>query len=209
MKRKIDYSLYLVAGSDNVEKGKICSSVEDAIIGGCTLVQLREKDTSSKEFYDTAIQIKRVTDKYSIPLIINDSIDIAIEINAAGLHIGQHDFPVKQARSLLGEDKILGVSASNLLEAEDAVKDGADYLGVGAMFPTGTKNDAIITSIEELKKIRNKINIPIVVIGGVNENTIPLFKGTGIDGIAVVSAILSKPNIVKASKEIKQLFEKL
>ena len=207
--KEIDYSLYLVIGSDNVSEGKICSSIEDAIKGGCTLVQLREKYATSREFIETAKQVKIVTDKYNIPLIINDRIDIAMAINADGIHIGQSDLPAKDARRLLGEDKIIGVSASNLKEAVAAVKDGADYLGIGAMFPTGTKEDANITSIEELKEIREEIKIPLVVIGGINGNTIPIFENCGIDGIAVVSAILAEANIVKATKELKQLFEEL
>lgn len=182
------------------------TAVEQAILGGCTLVQLREKDCSTLDFYNTAVKIKEVTSHYNVPLIINDRIDIALAVDANGVHVGQSDIPAKIARKLIGSDKILGVSAANLEEAIKAQKDGADYIGVGAMFSTLTKTDAKLTSIDELKEIRKHISIPIVVIGGINKNTIPKFHGINIDGIAVVSAIISQPNIKEASQELKRIF---
>lgn len=208
MERKIDYSLYLVIGRENVEEGKLYSAIEDAIKGGCSIIQLREKNACSREFFETAVQVKTITDKYDVPLIINDRVDIAMAVDASGVHVGQSDLSAKEVRKLIGEDKILGVSASNLSEARAAVSESADYLGIGAMFPTDTKTDANVTSIEELKDIRKEISIPLVVIGGINEKTIPLFDAS-IDGIAVVSAILSKPDIKKAAMGIKEMFEKL
>ncbi len=187
---------------------KIEIAVEQAILGGCTVIQLREKDCSSLEFFQTAIKVKEVTDKYQIPLIINDRIDIALAVDAAGVHIGQSDIPANIARKLIGNNKILGVSASNFEEAIKAQKDDADYLGVGAMFNTGTKTDAKITPIDELVQIRQHIELPIVVIGGINETTIPKFEGIDIDGIAVVSAIISKPDIKAAAQELKNMFRK-
>ncbi|HAU85852.1 MAG TPA: thiamine phosphate synthase [Lachnospiraceae bacterium] len=180
-------------------------AVEEAIKGGATLMQLREKNCSSKEFYETAVSVKKITEKYNIPLIINDRVDIALAVDAEGVHVGQSDLPAKVVRKILGKDKIIGVSARNSELAVKAYEDGADYLGVGAMYATSTKKDAKVITMEELVKIRNSVPIPIVVIGGVNENNISDFKGTGIDGVAVVSAIISKPDIEEAARNLKQL----
>lgn len=204
VKPKIDYSLYLVTDRKLMSTPTLEEAVEQAITGGTTLVQLREKAASSLEFYQTAVKVKQVTDKYHIPLIINDRVDIALAVNAAGVHIGQNDLPARSVRSIIGKDKILGVSASTLEEAIRAQEDGADYLGVGAMFATGTKSDAELVSIEELKRIRATAHLPIVVIGGINKQTVPLFDGMGIDGIAVVSALISASDIAGEAKELKQ-----
>lgn len=206
MKSNIDYTLYLVTDRTLMSTERLETAVEQAILGGCTVVQLREKDCSTLDFYNTAVKIKEVTSHYNVPLIINDRIDIALAVDANGVHVGQSDIPAKIARKLIGSDKILGVSAANLEEAIKAQKDGADYIGVGAMFSTLTKTDAKLTSIDELKEIRKHISIPIVVIGGINKNTIPKFHGINIDGIAVVSAIISQPNIKEASQELKRIF---
>ena len=208
MKSNIDYTLYLVTDRELMSTEKLEIAVEQAVLGGCTVVQLREKDCSSLEFFQTAIKIKEVTDKYQIPLIINDRIDIALAVDAAGVHIGQSDIPANIARKLIGNNKILGVSASTFEEAIKAQEDDADYLGVGAMFNTGTKTDAKFTSMDELVQIRKHIELPIVVIGGINETTIPKFEGIDIDGIAVVSAIISKPDIKAAAQELKNMFRK-
>ena len=206
MKSNIDYTLYLVTDRTLMSTERLETAVEQAILGGCTVVQLREKDCSTLDFYNTAVKIKEVTSHYNVPLIINDRIDIALAVDTDGVHVGQSDIPAKIARKLIGSDKILGVSAANLEEAIKAQKDGADYIGVGAMFSTLTKTDAKLTSIDELKEIRKHISIPIVVIGGINKNTIPKFHGINIDGIAVVSAIISQPNIKEASQELKRIF---
>lgn len=206
MKPMIDYRLYLITDRSIMSTDKLEIAVEQAILGGCTVVQLREKNSTSLEFYDTAIKIKEITSKYKIPLIINDRIDIAMAVDAEGVHIGQRDMPPSVARDLIGDDKILGVSASTFEEAVIAEKYGADYIGVGAMFSTNTKSDARLTSICELKEIRKYVSIPIVVIGGINKNTIPKFQGIDINGIAVVSAIISQPDIKMASKELKGMF---
>lgn len=206
MKRDVDYTLYMVTDRDLMNTASVESAVESAIRGGCTLVQLREKKASSLEFYQIAKSVKRVTDRYNIPLIINDRVDIALAVDADGVHVGQSDLPAAEARELIGQDKILGVSASCLDEALTAVRDGADYIGVGAMFATGTKADACITSMEALRLIRGAVSLPIVVIGGINIETAVLFRGGWIDGLAVVSAILSKPDIEAATKELKKAF---
>ncbi|MCL2874665.1 MAG: thiamine phosphate synthase [Defluviitaleaceae bacterium] len=204
---KIDYTLYLVTDSELMSTSNIEECVEHAVLGGCTVVQLREKTASSKEFFQTALRVREITDRLGVPLIINDRADIALAVDADGLHIGQDDFPYQAARHIIGQDKIIGVSVSSLPEALEAESLGADYLGVGAMFTTGTKLVTSFTSIDELRLIREKVSIPIVVIGGINKETIPLFNGIGIDGIAVVSAIVSQANIKNAAKELKLLFQ--
>lgn len=206
---KIDYSLCLVVGSENVKEGELCSSIEKAIVGGCTIVQLREKEASTRDFYYSALEVKKITDRYNIPFIINDRVDIALAVDADGIHVGQSDLPIEEVRKILGKDKIVGASASTIDEALEAASKGADYLGVGAMFPTDTKKNAIVTSIEELIEIRKSVSIPIIIIGGINQKTVPEFKNTNIDGLAVVSAILSEPDITKAATELKEMFHSL
>jgi len=206
MKPEINYSIYLVTNSELMSTETVEQAVEQAIKGGCTLVQLREKKLSSLDFYKTALKVKTITDHYNIPLIINDRVDIALAVDAAGVHVGQSDLPAKIIRNIIGNDKILGVSASSLTEAMQAEKEGADYLGVGAMFITGTKTDAELVSLESLKEIKRTTSLPIVAIGGINKDTIPLLADTGIDGIAVVSAIISEKDIFMAASKIKSLF---
>jgi thiamine-phosphate pyrophosphorylase len=208
MKAKIDYSIYLVTDRDLMSTETLEEAVEQAIIGGCTLVQLREKDCSSLDFYNTAVKVKEITDKYNVPLLINDRLDIALAVDAAGVHVGQSDLPATIVRKIVGEDKIIGVSTGSLEQALKAQKDGADYIGVGAMYATGTKKDANSTSMEELKKIRENISLPIVVIGGINKERIKDFDGIGIDGLAIVSAIIAQEDIAGATKEFKTIFTK-
>ncbi|MVX64699.1 thiamine phosphate synthase [Clostridium chromiireducens] len=206
MKPKIDYSIYLVTDRDLMSTETLEEAIEQAILGGCTLVQLREKDCSSLEFYNTAVRVKEITDKYNVPLIINDRLDIALAVDAAGIHVGQSDMPAIIVRKIIGEDKIIGVSTGSLEQALKAQEDGADYIGVGAMYSTGTKKDANPTSMEELKKIRENISIPIVVIGGINKDRVRDFENMGIDGLAIVSAIIAQKDITEATKELKALF---
>lgn len=201
-----DYTLYLVTDRQLMSCDSLTEAVEQAILGGCTMIQLREKELSSLEFYNLAVAVKQVTDKYHIPLIINDRIDIAMAVQATGVHIGQHDLPAAAVRKVIGENMLLGVSASSIAEAIQAQQDGADYLGVGAMFPTGTKTDADSVSMEELQKIRAAVSLPIVVIGGINKGNAGRFKPMGIDGLAVVSAIIAQSDIKAAAAELKDLF---
>lgn len=206
MKNKIDYTLYLCTDRDLMSSATIEENVELAIKGGCTVIQLREKNCSSKEFYDLAVSVKKITDKHNVPLIINDRVDIAMAVDAAGVHIGQSDLPADVVKRIIGDDKIIGVSTAKLEEALKAVKDGADYLGVGAMYSTDTKTDARPVTMEELKEIRKNVDIPIVVIGGINMNTLGNFKNMGIDGLAVVSAIVAQPDVEKAAKDMYEAF---
>ena len=209
MKNNIDYTLYLVTDNHVSDFEKFCYKIEKAICNGVTTVQLREKILETNLFYKKALKVKELTDKYNVPLIINDRIDIMLAIDAAGVHLGQSDMPADIARKIIGQNKILGISASNLTEAKKAYEDGADYLGVGAMFATQTKPDADVTSMNELKKIRENVNIPIVVIGGINCKTIPLFSKIKVDGFAVVSAIMSEKDSGKASKDLIKEIQKV
>lgn len=203
MKPDIDYTLYLVTDEELMSTSTIEECVEKAVAGGCTLVQLREKIQSSRCFYETAKKVRAITARSGVPLIINDRADIALAVNADGVHIGQDDLPVGAAREIVGPDRIIGVSVGSLSEALAAAAAGADYLGVGAMYATGTKTDADITAISELKRIRAAVSLPLVVIGGINMNTVQNFYGIGIDGVAAVSAIISPVDITKAARTLK------
>ncbi len=203
---KPDYSLYLVTDRMLMRTKTLGEAVEQAVIGGCTMVQLREKEILSLDFYVLASEMKKITDRYGIPLIINDRIDIAMAVGAAGVHIGQKDIPADIARKVIGKEMLLGVSAVSAAEAVNAAKAGADYLGVGAMFPTGTKPDAGFVSMEELGRIRRAVDIPIVVIGGISRENAMLFQPMGIDGLAVVSAVIAQPDIKKSAADLKSLF---
>jgi thiamine-phosphate pyrophosphorylase len=184
---------------------RLAAAVGQAIQGGVTMVQLREKKASSRDFYTVAMEIKKITDCHSVPLIINDRLDIALAVDAAGAHIGQDDLPARAAREVLsGRGKILGVSAATVAEALQAQADGADYIGAGSVFATGTKKDVRPLLREELKKMKQAVNIPVVAIGGINESNVRLLQGTGIDGIAVVSAILGRDDVQKAAADLKK-----
>lgn len=205
--KNIDYSLYLVTDRNQPAAGTFEKVVEEALKGGVTLVQLREKEGDTGLLYERAVKLKKITDAFHVPLIIDDRIDIMLASGADGVHVGQSDMPAAMARKLIGPDKILGVSAGTLEEAVQSEKDGADYLGVGAMFPTATKKDADITSPETLRKIMDTVHIPVVTIGGMNERTIPLFKGYGLSGFAVVSAIMASRGPEKAAKNLKRIID--
>lgn len=207
MKSNIDYTLYLVTDRDVLVNTDIYTEVEEAIKGGVTLVQIREKSVGTLEFYNLSVKIKTITDKYEIPLIINDRIDIAQAIDAAGVHLGQNDMPADIARRILGKNKIIGVSANTLKEALKAERQGADYIGVGAMFPTTTKDDASAVTINCLKEIKEGISIPVVAIGGISDKNVAQLLPTNIDGIAVVSAILGKGSVKIAAEKLRVLIK--
>lgn len=201
---KIDYSLYLVTDRSFLKDKSIKEAVEEAIKGGVTLVQVREKEASSGEFYKVALEIKEVTDKYKIPLIIDDRIDIALAVDAAGVHLGQSDLPLKKAREILGKEKIIGISVGSVSEAKEAEIGGADYLGIGTIFFTGTKKDIKLPiGIEGLTEIVRSINIPSVAIGGIDQRNVKEIMRSGTSGVAVISAILGKKNIQKGAEEFK------
>ena len=207
MKPKVDYTLYLCTDRGLMTTGTVEESVELAIDGGCTVIQLREKQCSSRDFYELALRVKGITARRGVPLIINDRVDICLAAGADGVHVGQSDLPACQVRRLLGPDRILGVSARTLEEALEAQENGADYLGVGAMYATSTKTDAQVVSMETLRAIRGAVQIPIVVIGGINRDTLEPVRGMGIDGLAVVSAVVAQQDIRAAARELVERFK--
>lgn len=174
--------------------------VEQSLMGGVDIIQLREKKLDFDTFLDSAIKLKGLTEKYHVPLIIDDSIEVCIKSNADGVHLGQSDTPLVEARRILGNNKIVGVTAKTIEQAQQAQSNGADYIGVGAMFGSTTKKDAIPLTFRQLADIRKSVTIPIVAIGGINAKNIHLFKGTGIDGIAVVSAIFGQEDVRSATE---------
>lgn len=205
----IDYSLYLVTDREILKGRDLKKAVEDSIKGGVTIVQVREKDISTREFYDVALSVKQVTDYYKVPLIINDRLDIAQAVNASGVHLGQSDMELTIARKILGQDKIIGISAGTAEEAKIAEKNGADYIGAGAIFFTGSKKD-IDTPIgtEGLNKVCTSVNIPVVAIGGVNSENAEAVLKAGADGLSVISAILGYDDVKVAASKLKSALKK-
>ena len=200
-------SMLLYAVTDRAWLGTstLAQQVEQAIKGGATFVQLREKNLDYEAFLEQAIEVKAVTDRYGIPFVINDNVEVAIACDADGVHVGQSDMAAGEVRKRLGEDKIIGVSAENVEQARLAEKNGADYLGAGAMFSTSTKLDAETMSFETLKAICSAVSIPVVAIGGIKEHNIMELKGSGIAGVSVVSAIFAQPDITAATKRLVAL----
>jgi thiamine-phosphate pyrophosphorylase len=184
-------------------------AVEKAILGGATMIQLREKNLPLKDFIHQASSIQKITKKYDIPLIINDNVEVSLAIDADGIHVGQEDAPAKEIRQMIGNDKILGVSAQTIPQALQAIQDGADYLGVGSIFSTPTKNDADHVSLDTLCSICQKSTIPVVAIGGIHENNALELVDTNISGIAVVSAIFAAPDPYEATKTMHHLAKRI
>lgn len=201
------YLLYAVTDPGVTRNTTLEAQAEAAIRGGVTCVQLRDKTASKEEFLKQAISLKRITDQYHTPLIINDHVDIAKEIDAAGVHIGQSDMTLTQARKILGDKKIIGVSARTVELAVKAQNEGASYLGVGAVFGTTTKADAKPLEMDTLKQICDSISIPVVAIGGVNERNVSQLKGSGVSGVAIVSAIFNRTDVESASRELRKIME--
>jgi thiamine-phosphate pyrophosphorylase len=186
----------------------ITEAVEEAVAGGVTMVQLREKAASTGEFYRIALEVQAITRRFHVPLVINDRLDIALAVGAEGLHIGQSDLPLSAARRLGGTTLFIGVSVSTVKEALDAQAAGADYLGVGAVYPTGSKADAgEAIGLEGLAGIRAAVGIPVVAIGGVNGANAAAVMGTGVAGIAVISGILSRPDIRAAARNLRMILD--
>lgn len=202
-----ELKLYLVTGRYGFSDEMFLKIVEEACQNGVTMVQLREKDTTTRHFYQLAVEVKQITDRYDIPLIINDRIDICLAVDADGVHIGDDEMPIKVVRSLIGPEKILGVSTKTTERARESKKEGADYLGVGAIFPTKTKQNPQRTSVETLKTIVAEVELPVVAIGGIKEDNMETFKNTGIDGVAVVSAIMLAENVAHKVQSLKKSVE--
>ncbi|WP_105614615.1 thiamine phosphate synthase [Vallitalea okinawensis] len=195
--------LYLVTDRSWADEKGLCQQVEASLKNGVTFLQLREKDLAKEKFLVLAKEMKNIAKDYQVPFVINDAVDIALACDADGVHIGQEDDDVVKTRERLGEGKILGVSVGTVDEAVKAVKEGADYLGVGAMFPTMTKDDASAIAFDTLRGICDAVDVPVVAIGGINSDNIKELKGGGICGVAVVSAILAKEDCGAAAEELR------
>ncbi|WP_440443587.1 thiamine phosphate synthase [Phascolarctobacterium succinatutens] len=211
MKAQPDYSIYLVTDDGCLQGRALLDCVREALEGGVTLVQYRAKTASSAEMYAEALQLKALCDSFKVPLIINDRLDIAMAVGAAGVHLGQDDLPCAAARKLLGEDYLIGVSAHNPAEAKAALQSGADYLGCGAVFGTATKADVKKLGTEGLMAICREKGLPVVGIGGVTADNYREVRAAGADGAAIVSGILAQPDIratVRAIAKVSQEFAK-
>ena len=202
----LDLSLYLVTDRDLALNRPLIDIVEQAVKGGVTMVQLREKNCSTKAFYNEAKQLKKLLSSYNVPLIINDRLDIALAIDADGLHIGQHDLPYPVARKLLGENKIIGLSVENLQDIQESNNWDVDYIGLSPVFNTSTKTDtAKALGLDGVQTLTSLAKHPSVGIGGINLSNASKIIQAGADGVAVVSAIMSHPNPLQAAKELKTI----
>lgn len=200
---KFDSSMYFITDSTNYSEEEFLYRVEQALMGGITLLQLREKDKSTREYIDLAEKVHTLTKKYNVPLIIDDRVDVALAIDAEGVHVGQSDMPVSTARKLMGDDKIVGATTKTVPQALEAYEQGADYLGVGAIYPTTTKVKTVLTSTETLGNICSAVPIPVNAIGGLNKDNIDVLKGIPIAGICVVSAIMKANDPKQAAVELQ------
>ncbi len=201
--------LYAVTDRSWLNGQTLYEQVEQALKGGVTLVQLREKGLEAEQFLQEARQIQQLCRRFGVPLIINDSIEVALAVDADGVHLGQDDANAAQARQLLGKDKIIGVSAHNVQEALQAVQDGADYLGSGAVFGSGTKTNVSTLPMQTLREICSAVPIPVVAIGGITEQNLQQLSGSGIAGAAVVSAIFAQENIEEAAIRLRGLLSQM
>ena len=201
----VDTTLYLVTNSDGISEGRFLQIIGEACAGGVTLLQLREKERSGREYFDLAVKVKAVTDRFNVPLIIDDRVDIALAVNAAGVHLGQTDLPIVEARKLMGSGKIIGATAKTVEQAVRAQLDGADYLGVGAIYPTTTKVVTVLTPVQTLRDIVQNVKIPAIAIGGLNAGNLDILYGVGAGGIAVVTAIMQSENPRQTAAELYRL----
>ena len=198
--------LYAVTDRSWLGNRTLAEQVEDTLKGGATFIQLREKELDFDDFVKEARAIKTLTDAYKIPFVINDAVEVALAVDADGVHVGQDDMAAGELRKRIG-DKIIGVSADTVELALKAEADGADYIGVGAIYATATKTDAEVVPFETIAAICQAVTIPVVAIGGLNETNIHNLAGTGVDGVALVSAIFAKADIVSATRELRSLSE--
>lgn len=206
---KKDLLLYAVTDRSWLNGRTLYEQVEEALKGGATFIQLREKKLEYGTFLEEAKEIRKLCKEYQVPFVINDNVEIAKEINADGVHVGQDDMESRKVREILGEDKIIGVSAHNVEEALLAQKNGADYLGVGAVFNTTSKSDVTTLNHEVLKEICEAVSIPVIAIGGINEENVSKLAGSGICGVAVISAIFAKEHIKESTKILKQKVQRM
>lgn len=201
--KNFDSSLYFITDSSGFTEEDFLYRVELALKGGVTLLQLREKDKTTREYIELAEKVHNLTQMYNVPLIIDDRVDVALAVNAEGVHVGQSDMPVSLARKLMGENKIVGATTKTVEQAKEAFEQGADYLGVGAIYPTTTKVKTVLTSTDTLRDICNAVPIPVNAIGGLNKDNIDVLEGIEVSGICVVSAIMKSDDPKKASEELK------
>ena len=201
--KKFDSSLYFITDSSNYTEQEFLNRLEKALQGGVTLMQLREKDKTTREYIELAQKVHNITRKYNVPLIIDDRVDVALAIDAEGVHVGQSDMPVKIARKLMGENKIVGATTKTVEQAKEAFEQGADYLGVGAIYPTTTKVKTVLTSTDTLNDICHAVPISVNAIGGLNKDNIDVLEGVSVAGICVVSAIMKADDPKKATEELK------
>ncbi|MBQ8195992.1 MAG: thiamine phosphate synthase [Oscillospiraceae bacterium] len=207
--KKLDTTMYFITDSTNYTEEEFLRRVEEACKGGVTLIQLREKERTTREYLSLAEKVHEITQRYDIPLIIDDRADVALAVNAEGVHVGQSDMPVAAARRLMGGDKIVGATAKTVPQALEAYEQGADYLGVGAIYPTTTKVKTVLTSVDTLKEIVQDVPIKVNAIGGLNKDNIHVLKGSGIDGICAVSAIMKADDPKTAAEELREAFDEL
>lgn len=206
---KKDLLLYAVTDRAWLGDKTLSWQVEESLKGGATMIQLREKHLDHEHFLKEAKEIKELCRKYQVPFLINDDVDLAVEVDADGVHVGQHDMEAGEVRKKIGPNRILGVSAQTVEQALLAQQAGADYLGVGAVFPTGTKDDADAVSIQTLGEICHAVSIPVVAIGGIGQHNVMQLAGSGICGIAVVSAIYAQPDIQNAASTLRALAKEM
>lgn len=204
---KRDLLLYAVTDRSWLNGHSLYEQVEEALKGGVTFVQLREKNLDDEAFLQEAKEIKELCARYHVPFVINDNVDIAAEIDADGVHVGQSDMEAGDVRKKLGPDKIIGVSAQTVEQALKAQAHGADYLGVGAVFPTGSKADAVEVSHDTVRAICRAVDIPVIAIGGITKDNVVELKGTGICGIAVISAVFAQEDIREAARTLRSRTE--
>ncbi len=202
---KVAMLLYVVTDRTWLGENKLSQQVEEIVKAGATFVQLREKELDFDNFVKEGTELKKITDYYKVPFVINDNIEVALAIDADGVHVGQGDLSAQEVRTRIGDHKILGVSAQTVEQALLAEQQGADYIGVGAVFSTATKNDADDVSQETLKAICEAVHIPVVAIGGINEHNILQLRDSKVDGVAIISAIFAKSDKVAATKELLEL----
>lgn len=207
--KTLDTTLYLVTDSTGLTEQEFLSLTEQALQGGVTLLQIREKERSTREYIHLAAQVHELAKRYNVPLLVDDRVDVALAVDAEGVHVGQTDMPVDIARRLMGPDKIVGATAKTVPQALEAWQQGADYLGVGAIYPTTTKVVTVITSTETLADICAAVPIPVNAIGGLNRDNLGVLKGTGIRGICVVSAIMKAADPKAAAQQLREAFRDL
>lgn len=207
--RNLDLSLYFITDSAQYSEQEFLYRVEQALQGGATLLQLREKDRATREYIELAEKVHAIARRYGVPLIIDDRVDVALAVDAEGVHVGASDMPVALARKLMGADKIVGATAKTAPWAREAYEQGADYLGVGAIYPTTTKVKTVLTSTDTLRDICGAVPIPVNAIGGLNKNNVDVLKGIPIAGICVVSAIMKADDPKKAAMELKARIKEL